>query len=445
MIELYDRYSQESRDLHESLVATGLSQLGVVIDADGFLPDGLVSPFTYYLGYEKGKPLYFNQVPVPAFWEISGNNQSARIEDMTQERAIIHYADGMQARLVKQVDWKDLEGRVRQVDHYNRFGVCFATTTYSADSEPMMTVYQDVNGQEVLLENHVTGDILLTLPDQSMRCFANKVEFILFFLQDLGFDSHQLIFNTLATPFLVSFHHPDKSGSDVLVWQEPLYDAIPGNMQLILESDDVRTKKIIIPNKATYERALELTDEKYHAQFVHLGYHYQFKRDNFLRRDALILTNSDQIEQVEAIVEALPDVTFRIAAVTEMSSKLLDLLRYPNVVLYQNASLQKIQELYQLSDIYLDINHHNELLQAVRQAFEHNVLILGFNQTVHNRFYIAPDHLFESSEVPALVDAIKLALSDISQMSQALGKQGQQANYVDLVRYQETMQAVLGG
>ena len=33
------------RDLHESLVATGLSQLGVVIDADGFLPDGLVSPF----------------------------------------------------------------------------------------------------------------------------------------------------------------------------------------------------------------------------------------------------------------------------------------------------------------------------------------------------------------------------------------------------------------
>ena len=106
----------------------------------------------------------------------------------------------------------------------------------------------------------------------------------------------------------------------------------------------------------------------------------------------------------------MPDVTFRIAAVTEMSSKLLDMLRYPNVVLYQNASPQKIQELYQLSDIYLDINHSNELLQAVRQAFEHNLLILGFNQTVHNRLYIAPDHLFESSEVSALVETIKLAL-----------------------------------
>ncbi|CIV78163.1 GtfB [Streptococcus pneumoniae] len=185
MIELYDSYSQESRDLHESLVATGLSQLGVVIDADGFLPDGLLSPFTYYLGYEDGKPLYFNQVPVSDFWEILGDNQSACIEDVTQERAVIHYVDGMQARLVKQVDWKDLEGRVRQVDHYNRFGACFAKTTYDVLGQAIMTSYRDVDQKEVILENHVTGDILLTLPGQSMRYFANKVEFITFFLQDL--------------------------------------------------------------------------------------------------------------------------------------------------------------------------------------------------------------------------------------------------------------------
>ena len=445
MIQLFDVYNQESQDLNYSLTEAGLSDLAVVIEPDGFLPDGVVSPFTYYLGYDSGKPLYFNQVPVPDFWEIAGDNQSAMINDLNQERAVIHFADGLQARLVKKVEWKTPTGRIFQVDHYNRFGTCFAKTTYDVSGQAIMTSYRDVDQKEVILENHVTGDILLTFSGQSMRYFANKVEFITFFLQELEIDTSQLIFNTLATPFLVSFHHPDKSGSDVLVWQEPLYDAIPGNMQLILENDDVRTKKIIIPNKATYERALELTDEKYHAQFVHLGYHYQFKRDNFLRRDALILTNSDQIEQVEAIVEALPDVTFRIAAVTEMSSKLLDMLRYPNVVLYQNASPQKIQELYQLSDIYLDINHSNELLQAVRQAFEHNLLILGFNQTVHNRLYIAPDHLFESSEVTALVETIKLSLSDVEQMRQALGKQGQHANYVDLVRYQETMQTVLGG
>ena len=73
----------------------------------------------------------------------------------------------------------------------------------------------------------MTGDILLTHLVSPCVTFANKVEFITFFLQDLEIDTSQLIFNTLATAFLVSFHHPDKSGSDVLVWQEPLHDAIP--------------------------------------------------------------------------------------------------------------------------------------------------------------------------------------------------------------------------
>ena len=445
MIQLFDLYNQESQDLHYSLTEAGLSDLAVVIEPDGFLPDGVVSPFTYYLGYDSGKPLYFNQVPVPDFWEIAGNNQFGTINDLNQERAVIHFADGLQARLVKKVEWKTPAGRIFQVDHYNRFGACFAKTTFDASGQAIMTSYRDVDRKEVVLENHVTGDILLTLEGQGLRHFSGRVAFIIDFLQGLNLNLDHILFNSLSTSFLTSFHFPEKSGQDILVWQEPVHDDIPGNMQLILENDQLRAKTIIIPDYATYERALQLTDEKFHHKFSHLGYHYHFKRDNFVRPDALIVTNSDQLEQVEKLVESLPSVTFRIAAVTEMSSKLLDMLRYPNVVLYQNASPQKIQELYQLSDIYLDINHSNELLQAVRQAFEHNLLILGFNQTVHNRLYIAPDYLFESSEASALIDTIKLALSDVEQMRQALGKQGQHANYVDLVRYQETMQTVLGG
>ena len=106
MIQLFDVYSQESQDLHYSLTEAGLSDLAVVIEPDGFLPDGVVSPFTYYLGYDSGKPLYFNQVPVPDFWEIAGNNQFGTINDLNQERAVIHFADGLQARLVKKVEWK---------------------------------------------------------------------------------------------------------------------------------------------------------------------------------------------------------------------------------------------------------------------------------------------------------------------------------------------------
>ena len=444
MIQLFDVYNQESQDLHYSLTEAGLSDLAVVIEPDGFLPDGVVSPFTYYLGYDSGKPLYFNQVPVPDFWEIAGNNQFGTINDLNQERAVIHFADGLQARLVKKVEWKTPAGRIFQVDHYNRFGACFAKTTFDASGQAIMTSYRNVDQKEVILENHVTGDILLTLEGQGLRHFSGRVAFIIDFLQGLKVNLDHILFNTLSTSFLTSFHFPEKSGQDILVWQEPLHDDIPGNMQLILENDQLRAKTIIIPDYATYERALQLTDEKFHHKFNHLGYHYHFKRDNFVRPDALIVTNSDQLEQIEKLVESLPRVTFRIAAVTEMSSKLLDMLRYPNVVLYQNASPQKIQELYQLSDIYLDINYGNELLQAVRQAFEHNQLVLAFEETAHNRRYTAPNHIFAKEAVDDMIHTIELALSHVKEMGRALGDQGYHANYVDPIMYQERMETILG-
>ena len=444
MIQLFDVYNQESQDLHYSLTVAGLSDLTVVIEPDGFLPDGVVSPFTDYLGYDSGKPLYFNQVPVPDFWEIAGNNQFGTINDLNQERAVIHFADGLQARLVKKVEWKTPAGRIFQVDHYNRFGACFAKTTFDGSGQAIMTSYRDVDQKEVILENHVTGDILLTLEGQGLRHFSGRVAFIIDFLQGLKVNLDHILFNTLSTSFLTSFHFPEKSGQDILVWQEPLQDHIPGNMQLILENDQLRAKTIIIPDYATYERALQLTDEKFHHKFSHLGYHYHFKRDNFVRPDALIVTNSDQLEQIEKLVESLPRVTFRIAAVTEMSSKLLDMLRYPNVVLYQNASPQKIQELYQLSDIYLDINYGNELLQAVRQAFEHNQLVLAFEETAHNRRYTAPNHIFAKEAVDDMIHTIELALSHVKEMGRALGDQGYHANYVDPIMYQERMETILG-
>ena len=444
MIQLFDVYNQESQDLHYSLTAAGLSDLTVVIEPDGFLPDGVVSPFTYYLGYDSGKPSYFNQVPVPDFWEIAGNNQFGTINDLNQERAVIHFADGLQARLVKKVEWKTPAGRIFQVDHYNRFGACFAKTTFDASGQAIMTSYRNVDQKEVILENHVTGDILLTLEGQGLRHFSGRVAFIIDFLQGLEVNLDHILFNSLSTSFLTSFHFPDKSGQDILVWQESLQDHIPGNMQLILENDHLRVKTIIISDYATYERALQLTDEKFHHKFSHLGYHYHFKRDNFVRPDALIVTNSDQLEQVEKLVESLPRVTFRIAAVTEMSSKLLDMLRYPNVVLYQNASPQKIQNLYQLSDIYLDINYGNELLQAVRQAFEHNQLILAFEETAHNRRYTAPNHIFAKEAVDDMIQTIELALSHVKEMGRALVDQGNHANYVNPILYQERMETILG-
>ena len=126
MIFLCDYYNQASKDLAYSLQAAGYDATTVVINPDGFLPQGALSPFTYYVEAEEetGKPRFFNQVPVPAFWEISGNNQMARVSNLTEERARIIYPEGSKARIVKSVEWLDKSGKIRQVDHYNKYGFC---------------------------------------------------------------------------------------------------------------------------------------------------------------------------------------------------------------------------------------------------------------------------------------------------------------------------------
>ena len=109
MIFLCDYYNQASKDLAYSLQVAGYDATTVVINPDGFLPQDALSPFTYYVEAEEetGKPRFFNQVPVPAFWEISGNNQMARVSNLTEERARITYPEGSKARIVKSVEWLD--------------------------------------------------------------------------------------------------------------------------------------------------------------------------------------------------------------------------------------------------------------------------------------------------------------------------------------------------
>ena len=237
----------------------------------------------------------------------------------------------------------------------------------------------------------------------------------------------------------------NKGATDVLVWQEPLGDVLPGNMNGILEDNSARANAIIIPDKMTYEKALTLVPEDKKHKVLSLGYAYDFKENHGKPRNAFIATNSDQIERLEALVESLPDVTFQIAAVTEMSPRLLSMMRYSNVVLHPNASHKQLDKLYQESDLYLDINHHNELYKATRTAFEHQLLILAFSETAHGPVYTAPEHIYASQNYPAMVAKIKQVLGDDQAMQEAMQAQKAQANTLTASELADRLQSLLGG
>ncbi|WP_283584105.1 glycosyltransferase family 8 protein [Limosilactobacillus difficilis] len=78
------------------------------------------------------------------------------------------------------------------------------------------------------------------------------------------------------------------------------------------------------------------------------------------------MTNSENIEELEHLLQALPDCTFHIAARTNMGGQLTKLITYPNVRLYVSVVQVVVDQLMANADAYLDLNYgekDDELIQ----------------------------------------------------------------------------------
>ncbi|MFC3921082.1 glycosyltransferase family protein [Streptococcus lactarius] len=126
---------------------------------------------------ERGR--YFNEVPVPDFWEISGDNSSGKVNYYGQEKARIAYHAASYKRIVESVEWLDDKGQVVMIERYDQYGRKIAVTTCDAQGHPLVTTYFE-GDTERLTENHQTGDLILTLANQPMRIFKNRIDYFVF-------------------------------------------------------------------------------------------------------------------------------------------------------------------------------------------------------------------------------------------------------------------------
>ena len=97
----------------------------------------------------------------------------------------------------------------------------------------------------------------------------------------------------------------------------------------------------------------------------------------------LIYTSSDQIEQIETLIQSLPNIQFKIAARVMVSDRLKQLLVYPNVTVYAgiNYLAELDQELIETSQVLLDINHGEKTEEMLDQFSKRGKLILAFENT----------------------------------------------------------------
>ena len=133
-------------------------------------------------------------------------------------------------------------------------------------------------------------------------------------------------------------------------------------------------------------------------------------RKNTVRGDALILTVSDQIEQLEYILENLPDICFHIAAPVQFSEKIKVLESRYNVRLMTVTTDQQIDFLVSMCDILLDINHFQEVDSIVSKFVQAGKMVLAFDNTVHGN---QSQEVFSSSNPDKLVSRVREYLNEV--------------------------------
>ena len=130
-----------------------------------------------------------------------------------------------------------------------------------------------------------------------------------------------------------------------------------------------------------YYHNLEWTElgQNYHLHPLQKSHIYPIK-EPFA---CLIYTASDHIEQIDTLIQSLPDIQFKIAARVMVSDRLKQLLVYPNVTIFNGIHylLDVDSELVDTCQVLLDINHGEKTEEMLDQFSERGKLILAFENT----------------------------------------------------------------
>lgn len=133
-------------------------------------------------------------------------------------------------------------------------------------------------------------------------------------------------------------------------------------------------------------------------------------KKNHLLGDALILTVSDQIEELDYLLENLPNIYFHIAAPVQFSDKIRRLETKYNVRLLTVTNEQERNFLVNMCDILLDINHFQEVDSIVSKFVQTGKPVFAFDNTVHGN---QGQEVFSSSNPDKLVSRVREYLNEV--------------------------------
>lgn len=100
--------------------------------------------------------------------------------------------------------------------------------------------------------------------------------------------------------------------------------------------------------------------------------------------NCMLLTDVQELEQIEFLAQSLPRVHFYIACYTEMGAYLQSLNQYENIHLYPQVIHAVLDELIDKCQVYLDIHHGSEHYQLSSRFKALDKPVLAFDNTKKN-------------------------------------------------------------
>lgn len=337
----------------------------------------LASSFSYFSEDDyQGKPLFFNDLSVPLYWELWTLGITTYLFDGKDRRANIIFRENVRERTVKQVEWFGQGEKVVAIDDYNRYGWRTKQRLLDDEGRALMDIYFNRAQEEVLL-HYIQEDYLIHQGSVGRdRIFSGKDELTKAVMTQIFKSDEPIICMDSTLLPILQLQKPNR-----LVYCSASHDG--------LEHIQNQVSHILITNY--------YPQEERRSGLIYLAGAEQ-EGNQPLVAQAMVMTASENIEGLAGLVDKFPDIDFHIAALTSMGPKLTCLEEKTNVHLYPGISRKKYRELLRKSSIYLDLNYGSEVTDVTLEAIANEQLLYGLASTVHRQYYKALPTVFASVE-----------------------------------------------
>lgn len=123
--------------------------------------------------------------------------------------------------------------------------------------------------------------------------------------------------------------------------------------------------------------------------------------------EAFLFTMIAETQDIEKLIQKLPNIRFNIAAYTPMAFLLLGLTKYDNVQLYPSIIGTTLTRLIDTCDLYLDINYGGKENKILQRLMAHDVPMFSFEATKSQNLNYDNYHVFENGQISEMAHAIK--------------------------------------